>query len=117
MGLETSENDVATLVGNNQVHFKLSFANQGASFRVYYTAAPGTTCTCPVGQEKVPDPNSPVCIVRALVKGVQDTEFILTGYDHLAGNCTLAAGIPQPPQTPSTAITVTAGQQRTSWLQ
>lgn len=76
-----------------------------------------TPCTCPAGQEKAPDPKSPVCIVRALVKGVQDTEFILTGYNHLVGNCTLAAGTPQAPQTPSTEITVTAGQQRTSWMQ
>lgn len=51
------------------------------------------------------------------MKGVQDTEFILTGYNHLVGNCTLAAGTPQAPQTPSTEITVTAGQQRTSWMQ
>ncbi len=84
---------------------------------MYLKNPTSTPCTCPAGQEKAPDPKSPVCIVRALVKGVQDTEFILTGYNHLIGNCTLAAGTPQAPQTPSTEITVTAGQQRTSWMQ
>ena len=62
--------------------------------------------TCPTGQTKTPDPKSPVCIVRAIVKDVQDTDFILTGYDHLAGNCTLSSVVPQAPQTGSNQISV-----------
>lgn len=104
-------------MSDTEVSFKLAFANQGDGFRVYLKNPTSTPCNCPTGQTKTPDPKSPVCIVRALVKGVQDTDFILTGYDHLVGNCTLAAGSPQPPQAPSSQITVAAGEQRTSWLQ
>lgn len=115
--LESADGDAVIKVSDSQVSFRLAFADATDGFRVYLKNPTPTECACSVGQEKKPDPKSPVCIVRALVKGVQDTEFILTGYDHLSGNCTLAAGTPQAPQTPSTEITVTAGQQRTSWMQ
>lgn len=117
VGLEAVEGDTATKVSNTEVSFKLAFHNQGDSFRVYYTLTPGAACTCPAGQEKKPDPKSPVCILRANVKGVQDTDFVLTGYGHLAGSCTLASVVPQAPQTASNQISVTAGEQKTAWAQ
>lgn len=63
---------------------------------------------CPSGQSRTIVPTSPTCILRANVKGAQDTDFILTGYDHLAGECTLSSVIPQAPQTASNQISVTA---------
>ena len=82
-----------------------------------FTCVENSINSCPTGTTKTIVASSPLCIVRANVKAPQDTDFTLTGYDHLSGNCTLAAGVPQAPQTPSSQITVTAGQQRTSWLQ
>lgn len=106
-----------TKVSDTEVSFKLAFANQGDGFRVYLKNPAPTPCTCPAGQEKKPDPKSPVCIVRARVDGVQDTTVTLTGYNHLVGNCTVAGIVPQAPQTPSPDLVVTAGQQRVGWTQ
>lgn len=117
IGLEAVEGDTVTKVSDNEVSFKLAFANQGDGFRVYLKNPTPTECTCPTGQEKKPDPKSPVCIVRARVDGVQDTTVTLTGYGHLAGECTVAGIVPQAPQTPSPNLVVTAGQQRVGWAQ
>ena len=42
---------------------------------------------------------------------------MLTGYDHLVGNCTLLPVVPQAPQVSSNQISVTAGLQRAAWAQ
>jgi hypothetical protein len=118
IGLEASESDVATKISSSQVNFKLSFANQGDGFRVYYDAPTTVTpCTCPSGQVKAPDPKSPVCILRANVITNVSTDFVLTGYGHLVGNCTLTSSVlvPKAPLPASNQITVTAGLQRAAW--
>lgn len=80
VGLESIEGDTVTKVSDTEVSFKLAFANQGDGFRVYLKNPTPTSCTCPAGQEKKPDPKSPVCRLRANVKTNLDTDFVLTGY-------------------------------------
>lgn len=84
---------------------------------MYFKNPTPTPCNCPTGETKIPDPKSPVCIVRASVRGVQDTDITLTGYGHLAGNCVFAGVTPTPPQVASGQIMVSANQQRTAWTQ
>lgn len=65
--------------------------------------------TCPAGQSRKPTPESPVCILTASpTTSPAGTIFVLTGYEHLTGNCTLAgmtAHIPPVAITPTLPLT------------
>jgi hypothetical protein len=102
---------IFSVKANNKTVFDFNGVNGGTVLQMQKrcnVSAVTTPLVCPAGQDKIIDPNSPVCILRANVITNLSTDFVLTGYDHLAGNCTLAGVVPQAPQTASNQISVTA---------